>query len=165
MYSSSSELNAELCHLKFKAHLWTGTPLAVELFFALELPPSYNLLWSLWNRCYPSLLSSTCILTVCSQLTEEKWSFYHSSRAHVHRPSCVATEVERLNALMQKKIGQSILGKVRKQHTNIRFDIIYKIICIFPPTYIDHFIVANQKGSHITTDSLNINYTKYMLIL
>ncbi|XP_023287080.1 eukaryotic elongation factor 2 kinase isoform X4 [Seriola lalandi dorsalis] len=45
-------------------------------------------------------------------LTEEKWSFYHSSRAHVHRPSCVATEVERLNALMQKKIGQSILGKV-----------------------------------------------------
>ncbi|XP_041829008.1 eukaryotic elongation factor 2 kinase isoform X3 [Melanotaenia boesemani] len=46
------------------------------------------------------------------RLTEEKWSFYHSSRAHVHRPSCVATEVERLNALLQKKIGQSILGKV-----------------------------------------------------
>ncbi|XP_045924604.1 eukaryotic elongation factor 2 kinase isoform X1 [Micropterus dolomieu] len=46
------------------------------------------------------------------RLTEDKWSFYHSSRAHVHRPSCVATEVERLNALMQKKIGQSILGKV-----------------------------------------------------
>ncbi|XP_041670794.1 eukaryotic elongation factor 2 kinase isoform X5 [Cheilinus undulatus] len=45
-------------------------------------------------------------------LTEEKWSFYHSSRAHVHRPSCVATEVERLNTLLQKKIGQSILGKV-----------------------------------------------------
>ncbi|XP_074476959.1 eukaryotic elongation factor 2 kinase isoform X5 [Sebastes fasciatus] len=45
-------------------------------------------------------------------LTEEKWSFYHSSRAHVHRPSCVATEVERLGALLQKKIGQSILGKV-----------------------------------------------------
>ncbi|XP_040924591.1 eukaryotic elongation factor 2 kinase isoform X5 [Betta splendens] len=45
-------------------------------------------------------------------LTEEKWSFFHSSRAHVHRPSCVATEVERLNALMQKKIGQSVLGKV-----------------------------------------------------
>uniref|UniRef100_A0A3B4XZ23 Eukaryotic elongation factor 2 kinase n=1 Tax=Seriola lalandi dorsalis TaxID=1841481 RepID=A0A3B4XZ23_SERLL len=50
--------------------------------------------------------------SVSTQLTEEKWSFYHSSRAHVHRPSCVATEVERLNALMQKKIGQSILGKV-----------------------------------------------------
>ncbi|XP_071763881.1 eukaryotic elongation factor 2 kinase isoform X2 [Centroberyx gerrardi] len=46
-------------------------------------------------------------------LTEEKWSFYHSSRAHVHRPSCVAVEVERLNSLLQeKKIGQSILGKV-----------------------------------------------------
>ncbi|XP_029954352.1 eukaryotic elongation factor 2 kinase isoform X2 [Salarias fasciatus] len=45
-------------------------------------------------------------------LTEEKWTFYHSSRAHVHRPSCVATEVERLNTLMQKRIGQSILGKV-----------------------------------------------------
>ncbi|KAM6898777.1 eukaryotic elongation factor 2 kinase isoform 1-T1 [Lycodopsis pacificus] len=45
-------------------------------------------------------------------LTEEKWSFYHSSRAHVHRSSCVATEVERLDALMQKKTGQSILGKV-----------------------------------------------------
>ncbi|KAM7381373.1 hypothetical protein PAMA_012287 [Pampus argenteus] len=46
------------------------------------------------------------------RLTEEKWSFYHSSRAHVHRPSCVATEVERLNTLLQKKIGQSVLGKV-----------------------------------------------------
>ncbi|XP_058477304.1 eukaryotic elongation factor 2 kinase isoform X3 [Solea solea] len=46
------------------------------------------------------------------RLTEEKWSFYHSSRAHVHRPSCVATEVERINSTLQKKIGQSILGKV-----------------------------------------------------
>lgn len=46
------------------------------------------------------------------RLTEEKWSFFHSSRAHVHRPSCVATEVERLSALMQKKFGQSVLGKV-----------------------------------------------------
>ncbi|TNN68451.1 Eukaryotic elongation factor 2 kinase [Liparis tanakae] len=46
------------------------------------------------------------------RLTEDNWSFYHSSRAHVHRSSCVATEVERLSALMQKKIGQSILGKV-----------------------------------------------------
>ncbi|XP_034427170.1 eukaryotic elongation factor 2 kinase isoform X2 [Hippoglossus hippoglossus] len=45
-------------------------------------------------------------------LTEEKWSVYHSSRAHVHRPSCVSTEVERLNTLLQKTIGQSILGKV-----------------------------------------------------
>ncbi|XP_019133346.2 eukaryotic elongation factor 2 kinase isoform X2 [Larimichthys crocea] len=46
------------------------------------------------------------------RLTEEKWSFYHSSRAHIHRSSCVATEVERLGNLLQKKIGQSILGKV-----------------------------------------------------
>ncbi|KAM6963862.1 eukaryotic elongation factor 2 kinase isoform 2-T3 [Tautogolabrus adspersus] len=46
------------------------------------------------------------------RLTEENWSFYHSSRAHVHRSSCVATEVERLNTLLLTKIGQSILGKV-----------------------------------------------------
>uniref|UniRef100_A0A8C5DVL8 Eukaryotic elongation factor 2 kinase n=1 Tax=Gouania willdenowi TaxID=441366 RepID=A0A8C5DVL8_GOUWI len=42
----------------------------------------------------------------------EKWTFYHSTRAHVHRSSCVATEVERLESLLQKKIGQSVLGKV-----------------------------------------------------
>ncbi|KAM4623369.1 eukaryotic elongation factor 2 kinase isoform 2-T2 [Polymixia lowei] len=46
-------------------------------------------------------------------LTEEKWSFYHSSRAHVHRPSCVAVEMERLSSMLQeKKFGQSNLGKV-----------------------------------------------------
>ncbi|XP_015215876.2 eukaryotic elongation factor 2 kinase isoform X1 [Lepisosteus oculatus] len=46
-------------------------------------------------------------------LTEEKWSFFHASRSHVHRPSCVAVEVERLNALqLEKKIGKSNLGKV-----------------------------------------------------
>uniref|UniRef100_A0A3B1IDM2 Eukaryotic elongation factor 2 kinase n=1 Tax=Astyanax mexicanus TaxID=7994 RepID=A0A3B1IDM2_ASTMX len=46
-------------------------------------------------------------------LTEEKWSFFHSSRAHIHRPSCVAVEVERLNNLMlERKIGKSVLGKV-----------------------------------------------------
>ncbi|XP_016424913.1 eukaryotic elongation factor 2 kinase isoform X3 [Sinocyclocheilus rhinocerous] len=48
-----------------------------------------------------------------SQLTEDKWSFYHSSRSHIHRPSCVAVEVERLNTmLLERKIGKSILGKV-----------------------------------------------------
>lgn len=52
---------------------------------------------------------------ILSQMTEEKWSFFHSSRAHVHRSSCAATEVERLSALLQKKIGQSILGKVKLQ--------------------------------------------------
>ncbi|XP_016142847.1 eukaryotic elongation factor 2 kinase-like, partial [Sinocyclocheilus grahami] len=47
-----------------------------------------------------------------SQLTEEKLSFYHSSRSHIHRPSCVAVEVERLNTmLLERKIGKSILGK------------------------------------------------------
>ncbi|XP_062381872.1 eukaryotic elongation factor 2 kinase isoform X3 [Sardina pilchardus] len=47
------------------------------------------------------------------RLTDEKWSFYHSSRSHIHRPSCVAVEVERLNSLVQeRKIGKSILGKV-----------------------------------------------------
>uniref|UniRef100_A0A8C9SI96 Eukaryotic elongation factor 2 kinase n=1 Tax=Scleropages formosus TaxID=113540 RepID=A0A8C9SI96_SCLFO len=46
-------------------------------------------------------------------VTEEKWSFFHTSRSHIHRPSCVAVEVERLNALeLERKIGKSILGKV-----------------------------------------------------
>ncbi|KAJ8363831.1 hypothetical protein SKAU_G00126620 [Synaphobranchus kaupii] len=47
------------------------------------------------------------------RLTEEKWSFFHTSRQNIHRPSCVAVEVERLNALdLERKIGKSILGKV-----------------------------------------------------
>ncbi|XP_045078581.1 eukaryotic elongation factor 2 kinase-like isoform X2 [Coregonus clupeaformis] len=47
------------------------------------------------------------------QLTDEKWSVYHSSRSHVHRPSCVAVEMERLDSLiLERKIGKSILGKV-----------------------------------------------------
>ncbi|XP_053094797.1 eukaryotic elongation factor 2 kinase isoform X7 [Pangasianodon hypophthalmus] len=47
------------------------------------------------------------------RVTEEKWSFFHSSRAHIHRPSCVAVEVERLNSqFLERKIGKSILGKV-----------------------------------------------------
>ncbi|KAG9333667.1 hypothetical protein JZ751_010737 [Albula glossodonta] len=46
-------------------------------------------------------------------LTEERWSFFHTSRQHFHRPSCVAVEVERLNALvLERKICKSILGKV-----------------------------------------------------
>ncbi|XP_049420002.1 eukaryotic elongation factor 2 kinase isoform X1 [Epinephelus fuscoguttatus] len=53
-----------------------------------------------------------CIKADNDGMTEENWSFFHSSRAHVHRSSCVATEVERINTLLQKKIGQSILGKV-----------------------------------------------------
>nr|XP_033819325.1 eukaryotic elongation factor 2 kinase isoform X3 [Geotrypetes seraphini] len=47
------------------------------------------------------------------KVSVEKWNLYHSSRVHVHRPSCVAVEVQRLNALeLEKKIGKSILGKV-----------------------------------------------------
>ncbi|XP_078274165.1 eukaryotic elongation factor 2 kinase isoform X1 [Rhinoraja longicauda] len=46
-------------------------------------------------------------------LNEDKWNNYHASRAHSHWPSCVAVEVQRLNAIKQeKKIGKSILGKV-----------------------------------------------------
>uniref|UniRef100_A0A8C9SL44 Eukaryotic elongation factor 2 kinase n=1 Tax=Scleropages formosus TaxID=113540 RepID=A0A8C9SL44_SCLFO len=52
-------------------------------------------------------------LYIFPQVTEEKWSFFHTSRSHIHRPSCVAVEVERLNALeLERKIGKSILGKV-----------------------------------------------------
>uniref|UniRef100_A0A672N680 Eukaryotic elongation factor 2 kinase n=1 Tax=Sinocyclocheilus grahami TaxID=75366 RepID=A0A672N680_SINGR len=57
--------------------------------------------------------SQVQIISWLDNLTEEKWSFYHSSRSHIHRPSCVAMEVERLNTmLLEKKIGKSILGKV-----------------------------------------------------
>lgn len=43
----------------------------------------------------------------------ERWNQYHSSRNNIHRPSCVALEVQRLNALdVERKIGKSILGKV-----------------------------------------------------
>uniref|UniRef100_A0AAR2L637 Eukaryotic elongation factor 2 kinase n=1 Tax=Pygocentrus nattereri TaxID=42514 RepID=A0AAR2L637_PYGNA len=45
--------------------------------------------------------------------TDSIHHFFHSSRAHIHRPSCVAVEVERLNSLfLERKIGQSVLGKV-----------------------------------------------------
>uniref|UniRef100_A0A6Q2XQH3 Eukaryotic elongation factor 2 kinase n=1 Tax=Esox lucius TaxID=8010 RepID=A0A6Q2XQH3_ESOLU len=58
---------------------------------------------------WPSLL---CV-HLFDQLTEDKWSVYHSSRSHVHRPSCVAVEMERLDTLMlERRIGKSILGKV-----------------------------------------------------
>ncbi|XP_074866438.1 eukaryotic elongation factor 2 kinase isoform X3 [Carettochelys insculpta] len=47
------------------------------------------------------------------RVSVEKWNLYNSSRVHIHRPSCVAVEVQRLNALeLEKKIGKSILGKV-----------------------------------------------------
>lgn len=154
MYTSSSELKAELDRYT------PGSGAFFVLFFCLSIY-LHHLICCLIRGTDANLLFfllySTCILTVCSQLTEEKWSFYHSSRAHVHRPSCVATEVERLNALMQKKIGQSILGKVRKQHQQIS-DLI-----------ISHFHQRMQiilfltiKKDHILQQSLHFNYTKYM---
>uniref|UniRef100_A0A8C1L4W0 Eukaryotic elongation factor 2 kinase n=1 Tax=Cyprinus carpio TaxID=7962 RepID=A0A8C1L4W0_CYPCA len=57
--------------------------------------------------------SQVQIISWLDNLTEEKWSFYHTSRSHIHRPSCVAMEVERLNTmLLERKICKSILGKV-----------------------------------------------------
>ncbi|NXD09171.1 EF2K kinase, partial [Nothocercus nigrocapillus] len=48
-----------------------------------------------------------------ARVSVEKWNLYNSSRVHIHRPSCVAHEIQRLNALeLEKKIGKSILGKV-----------------------------------------------------
>ncbi|XP_028561392.2 eukaryotic elongation factor 2 kinase isoform X1 [Podarcis muralis] len=48
-----------------------------------------------------------------ARVSVEKWNLYNASRVHIHRPSCVAVEVQRLNALeLEKKIGKSILGKV-----------------------------------------------------
>ncbi|KYO30626.1 eukaryotic elongation factor 2 kinase isoform A [Alligator mississippiensis] len=48
-----------------------------------------------------------------ARVSVEKWNLYNSSRVHIHRPSCVAEEIQRLNALqLEKKIGKSILGKV-----------------------------------------------------
>ncbi|XP_066432376.1 eukaryotic elongation factor 2 kinase isoform X3 [Eleutherodactylus coqui] len=47
------------------------------------------------------------------KVSVEKWNQYHASRVHIHRPSCVASEMLRLNNLeLEKKIGKSILGKV-----------------------------------------------------
>ncbi|KAM4025316.1 eukaryotic elongation factor 2 kinase isoform 3-T3 [Anomaloglossus baeobatrachus] len=47
------------------------------------------------------------------KVSVEKWNQYLASRVHIHRSSCVASEVLRLNNLeIEKKIGKSILGKV-----------------------------------------------------
>uniref|UniRef100_A0A8C7E452 Eukaryotic elongation factor 2 kinase n=1 Tax=Naja naja TaxID=35670 RepID=A0A8C7E452_NAJNA len=47
------------------------------------------------------------------KVSVEKWNLYNAARVHIHRPSCVAVEVQRLNGLeLEKKIGKSILGKV-----------------------------------------------------
>ncbi|XP_023471964.2 eukaryotic elongation factor 2 kinase isoform X5 [Equus caballus] len=49
----------------------------------------------------------------CGRVCVEKWNLLNSSRLHLPRPSTVALEMQRLNALdLEKKIGKSILGKV-----------------------------------------------------
>uniref|UniRef100_G1N7P5 Eukaryotic elongation factor 2 kinase n=1 Tax=Meleagris gallopavo TaxID=9103 RepID=G1N7P5_MELGA len=58
-----------------------------------------------------------------ARISVEKWNLYNSSRVHIHRPSCVAQEIQRLNALeLEKKIGKSILGKDTKENRKKGFD-------------------------------------------
>uniref|UniRef100_A0A8C9WEI8 Eukaryotic elongation factor 2 kinase n=1 Tax=Scleropages formosus TaxID=113540 RepID=A0A8C9WEI8_SCLFO len=82
------------------------SPLGTDLY-ATHSPDIYLHPYSYSRRQYESDEDSI------RRVTEEKWSFFHTSRSHIHRPSCVAVEVERLNALeLERKIGKSILGKV-----------------------------------------------------
>lgn len=47
------------------------------------------------------------------QVCVEKWNLLNPARLHLPRPSTVALEVHRLNALdLGKRIGKSVLGKV-----------------------------------------------------
>ncbi|XP_053515471.1 eukaryotic elongation factor 2 kinase isoform X6 [Artibeus jamaicensis] len=51
------------------------------------------------------------------QVCVEKWNLLNSSHVHLPRPSAMALELQRLNALdLEKKIGKSILGKVSEVH-------------------------------------------------
>uniref|UniRef100_A0A452SAP2 Eukaryotic elongation factor 2 kinase n=1 Tax=Ursus americanus TaxID=9643 RepID=A0A452SAP2_URSAM len=62
------------------------------------------------NRRYESDEDS---LGSSGRVCVEKWNLLNPSRLHLPRPSAVALEVQRLNALdLEKKIGKSILGKV-----------------------------------------------------
>ncbi|KAM4697540.1 eukaryotic elongation factor 2 kinase [Rhinophrynus dorsalis] len=63
------------------------------------------------------VINKACMVSINSprsrMVSVEKWNQFHASRVHIHRSSCVAVEVQRLNALdLEKKIGKSILGKV-----------------------------------------------------
>ncbi|KAB0406297.1 hypothetical protein E2I00_011465, partial [Balaenoptera physalus] len=61
------------------------------------------------NRRYESDEDS---LGSSGRVCVEKWNLLNSSRLHLPRPSAVALEVQRLNALdLEKRIGKSILGK------------------------------------------------------
>lgn len=62
-----------------------------------------SLVWPI-NFSMPGSFPQVCV---------EKWNLLNSSRLHLPRPSTVALEMQRLNALdLEKKIGKSILGKV-----------------------------------------------------
>lgn len=60
------------------------------------------------------------------RVSMETWNLFNSSRLHLPRPSAVALEVQRLNALnLERKIGKSVLGKVHlamvRYHESGRF--------------------------------------------
>ncbi|XP_065780549.1 eukaryotic elongation factor 2 kinase isoform X1 [Muntiacus reevesi] len=76
----------------------------------LDDPEPRELGHSNGNRRYESDEDS---LGSSGRVCVEKWNLFNSSRLHLPRPSAVALEVQRLNALdLEKKIGKSILGKV-----------------------------------------------------
>ncbi|XP_044159411.1 eukaryotic elongation factor 2 kinase isoform X2 [Bufo gargarizans] len=66
------------------------------------------------SKCHIIKANANPINSPRSKLVSvEKWNQFHASRVHIHRSSCVASEVQRLNDLeLEKKIGKSILGKV-----------------------------------------------------
>ncbi|KAG8433097.1 hypothetical protein GDO86_017397 [Hymenochirus boettgeri] len=112
------------------------------------------------------------------KVTVEKWNQFHASRVHVHRPSCVAVEVQRLNALhLEKKIGKSILGKVHlamvRYHEGGRFcekdqewdqksaifHLEHAAHCGELEAIIGHGLMCSQLPHHILTD-INVEDTE-----
>ena len=168
MYSSSDEL---MWHLSVQiyfsgwVHPWVCLQSMSFLFFTctwfIVIKSGFlmNSVKNRYNIFFPFLSLSylVSLLSITIQLSEEKWSFYHSSRAHIHRPSCVATEVERLNALMQKKIGQSVLGKVREHDAckhligwyYVNKDDIYEYSTHTCCLHTDFCSLTSQKGTHM----------------
>ncbi|MEE6514931.1 hypothetical protein FKM82_023382 [Ascaphus truei] len=77
--------------------------------FESESEDSFGKSKGVVNKAYGTLKNSPRSKLV----SVEKWNQFHASRVHIHRPSCVAVEIQRLNDLqLEKKIGKSILGKV-----------------------------------------------------
>uniref|UniRef100_A0A9L0SUL5 Eukaryotic elongation factor 2 kinase n=1 Tax=Equus caballus TaxID=9796 RepID=A0A9L0SUL5_HORSE len=63
----------------------------------------------------------------CGRVCVEKWNLLNSSRLHLPRPSTVALEMQRLNALdLEKKIGKSILGKETEENKTKGFNYLLK---------------------------------------